>query len=192
MSSFSVQLGQTILSFKKNIDWKLGAEVAEDFLNKTSGLYKRAEIAGSLRRKEPIVHDIDIAVIPSIDSFSEWERAFRNRVAALGCTVLSMGDAICNFRFRDVQVNLFVCRDERYWGVLYMWATGPRGHTIGMNIKAEKKGFRMSPKGLFTRDKEIFIPTPTEEDIARVLDWKYKPPELRGKTTAGKNSFELP
>lgn len=174
------------LSDKKNIDWKLGIEIARDFLEKTDQLYSRAEIAGSLRRMEPIVHDIDVAIIPAFEDFASWERALRERVVAIGGKVITTGDVICNVKFRDVQVNLFVCTNQDYWGVLYMWATGPKGHTIGMNIKAEKMGFRMSPKGLFTRDKEIFVPTPTEEDVARVLGWKYKAPESRGKSSGDK------
>ncbi len=27
------------------------------------------------------------------------------------------------------------------------------------------------------------IPTPTEEDVGRILNWEYKPPQLRGKRT---------
>lgn len=170
------------LSSKKNINSKLGMEIAQDFLQRTKDLYARIEIAGSLRRKESFVHDIDFAVIPAGHNFSSWERELKNRVAEIDGSVISVGDTICNLRYRDVQVNLFVCADEKYWGVLYMWATGPKGHTIGMNIKAEKKGLHMSPKGIYTTESiPTLIPTPTEADVGKVLDWKYKPPELRGK-----------
>jgi hypothetical protein len=27
------------------------------------------------------------------------------------------------------------------------------------------------------------VPAPTELDVARILSWKYKPPETRGKDT---------
>ncbi|MGI0090577.1 MAG: hypothetical protein ACREBS_02605 [Nitrososphaerales archaeon] len=170
------------MSFKKNIDSKVGMEIALDFLRKTEDLYERVEIAGSLRRKEPIIHDIDYAVIPKGGSVLAWEAELKKRVQEVGGSVVTVGDIICNLRFKGVQVNLFVCTDEAYWGVLYMWATGPKGHTIGMNIKAEKKGLHLSPKGLFTKEEvPKLIPTPTEEDVGKILDWKYKPPESRGK-----------
>jgi DNA polymerase/3'-5' exonuclease PolX len=160
-------------------------EIAQDFIEKTRDLYTRAEIAGSLRRKEPIVHDIDLAVMPnSTADFGAWGKTLRKRVSEIGGSVVTLGDVICNIRYRDVQVNLFVCMNENYWGLLFMWATGPKGHTIGMNIKAEKKGLHNTPKGLFTRGPDPkLIPTPTEEDVGKILDWKYKPPETRGKDT---------
>jgi DNA polymerase/3'-5' exonuclease PolX len=170
------------LSFKKEIPYSDGLEIALNFLEKTQDLFRRAEIAGSLRRKESIVHDIDLAVIPKTKDFGAWESDLKKRVSEIGGSVITLGDVICNFRYRNVQLNLFVCLDESYWGVLFMWATGPKGHTIGMNIKAEKKRLHMSPKGLYTRDDfPKFIPTPTEQDVAKVLDWNFKPPEARGK-----------
>jgi DNA polymerase/3'-5' exonuclease PolX len=170
------------LSFKKDIPYSVGLEIALNFLEKTRELFRRAEIAGSLRRKEAIVRDIDLAVMPKTKDFGAWESELKKRVAEIGGSVISLGDVICNLRYKDVQLNLFVCLDESYWGVLFMWATGPKGHTIGMNIKAEKKRLRMSPKGLYTRDDfPRLIPTPTEQDVAKVLDWKFKPPEARGK-----------
>ena len=175
------------MSFKKEIDYQTGMEIAQDFIHKTKDLYTRCEVAGSLRRKEPTVHDIDFAVMPKKEGFSAWERDLKRRVAEIGGSSITTGDVICNLRYRSVQVNLFVCTNEQYWGVLYMWATGPKGHTIGMNIKAEKKGLHMSPKGIYTKGAiPNLIPTPSEEDVGRVLDWKYKPPESRGKDSKDK------
>lgn len=71
-----------------------------------------------------------------------------------------------------------------------MWATGPKCHTIGMNIKASKKGNHMSSKGLFAKDKEPkLVPTPTKKGVSRILDWIYKPPETRGKNTKESDPF---
>ncbi len=89
---------------------------------------------------------------------------------------------ICDFLYREVQVNLFVCPSEDSWGVTLMWATGPKGHTIGMTIKAQKKNLLYNSQGIWTREASPrLIPAKTEHEVARVLDWKYKPPELRGK-----------
>ncbi len=180
------------MSFKKNIDWKIGNEIAHDFLEKTRDLYERVEIAGSLRRKEPVIHDLDFAVIPKGESVLAWEDEVNKRVKEIGGKPISVGDVICNFHYRGVQVNLFVCTNKDYWGVLFMWATGPKGHTIGMNIKAEKKGLHLSPRGLFTTGEEPkLISTPTEEDVGKILDWKYKQPEERGKDTKKKKEDEM-
>lgn len=145
-------------------------------------LYKRCEIGGSIRRKEAVVHDIDFAVIPSDNDFSEWKEKVKRRVESFGGKVLSFGETISDFSYRGVQVNLFLCPSEESWGITLMWATGPKGHTIGMNIKARNKGLLVNSQGIFTRDNPPKqIPVLTEEDVGKVLGWRCKPPEARGK-----------
>jgi DNA polymerase/3'-5' exonuclease PolX len=179
--------GGTRISLKKNLDPGFAMEVATDFLDKTRELYKKAEIAGSLRRKEKVVHDVDFAVIPGIENYSLWKEKISERVVTVGGTPKILGEVICDLLYRGVQVNLFICPNEDSWGVTLMWATGPKGHTIGMTIKAQKKNLLYNSQGVWTREEQPkLIPTGTEYDVARVLDWKYKPPELRGKGSSKK------
>lgn len=169
-------------SYKKKLDYNSASLIAEEFLEKTRDLYWRAEIAGSLRRKESFVHDIDFAVMPNTPDFSAWSDSVRKSVSDIGGVVISLGDVICNLRFKNVQINLFVSTNEDTWGVVLMWATGPKGHTIGLTIKARDKGLNYSSKGIFVRDHPgELVPARTEMDVARILGWKYKPPESRGK-----------
>jgi DNA polymerase/3'-5' exonuclease PolX len=170
------------LSQKKDLDPKLAMDIALDFLEKTKDLYRRSEIAGSLRRKEPVVHDVDFAVIPSDENFSAWKEKVKTRVESIGGRVIVFGETIADFIYRGVQVNLFLCPGDESWGITLMWATGPKGHTIGMNIKARNKGLLANSRGIWTKDDPPKqIPTPSEEEVGRVLGWKYKPPESRGK-----------
>ena len=169
------------MSQKKDLAPDEAREIAEDFLKKTHDLYKKSEIAGSIRRKAPVVHDIDFAVIPSDEDFGAWKEKVKKRVEAIGGKVISFGETISDFSYRGVQVNLFLCPSEESWGITLMWATGPKGHTIGMNIKARNKGLLANSRGIYTRETPPrLIPTPTEQDVGRVLGWKYKPPETRG------------
>ena len=172
------------MSFKKDLDRKVAAEIANDFLRKTKGLYNRSELAGSLRRKEPLVHDIDFAAIPKGDDFGVWSEKVKKRVTSIGGRVISFGKVICNFRYRDAQVNLFLCLNEDAWGVTLMWATGPKGHTIGMTIKARNKGLIINSTGIWTREEPPrLVGARTEEEVGAILGWKYKPPEARGKSS---------
>ena len=171
---------------KKNIEYAQALEIAKEFLEKTRDLYGKAEIAGSLRRKEIVVHDIDFAVMPSIADVPLWKEKLEERTKQIGAIMNSFGETICDLTFKDSQVNLFLCKDEDTWGVVLMWATGPKGHTIGLTIKAQNKGLTYSMKGIFTRENPPkLVPARTEEDIARILDWKFKPPEARGKSGGG-------
>ena len=171
-------------------------EIAVDFQSKTEDLYSKCLLAGSIRRKEPTVHDIDFAVIPKGRSFGVWKDSVISRVQEIGGSVVTFGEVISNFRYGGAQVNLFICSNPDAWGVTQMWATGPKGHTIGMTIKARDKGLVINSKGLWTREvPPRLIRTKTEEEVGRLLGWKYKPPEERGKggkKNAGLNDRFMP
>ena len=178
-----------IMSFKRNLTHKVATEIANDFLEKTKEFYARAEIGGSLRRKETIVHDIDFAVIPSMGDRELWKKSLTDKIKRIGGQMISFGEIICNIHYQDVQINLFLGAEET-WGCTLMWATGPKGHTIGMTIKAQKKNLLFNSTGIWTRDNPPrLVGGKTEEEIAEILDWEYKPPELRGKSTSAGESF---
>ena len=180
------------LSFKKDLRLDDARGIAADFLSRTKDLYKRYLLARSVRRKEPIVHDIDFAVIPKGRAFGPWKAKVVKRMTEIGGRVTSFGETISNFVYRGVQVNLFICLNGDAWGVTQMWATGPKGHTIGMTIKARDRGLIINSKGLWTRDEPPkLIKTSTEKDVGRLLGWKYKPPEERGMGEKRERTFEL-
>jgi DNA polymerase/3'-5' exonuclease PolX len=175
---------------KKDLDPTFAMSVAEDFLRKTKDLYRRSEIAGSLRRDEPVVHDIDIAVIPKGADFDVWKGKVMKRVTEIGGKVISFGAVISNFLYDGVQVNLFFCPGADSWGATFMWATGPKGHTIGMTIKARGKGLLINSTGIWTREEPPrLVAAGTEHDVGRILGWKFKPPEDRGKVMKKESSF---
>jgi len=178
------------LSFKKDMRLEDARIVALDFLEKTKDLYKKSLLAGSIRRRAPTVHDIDFAVVPRRKDFAKWRDMVTRRVEEIGGLVVTFGDVIANIRYRGVQVNLFLCLNEGAWGVTQMWATGPKGHTIGMTIKARDRGFVINSKGLWTRgEPPKLVPARTEEEVGKLLGWKYKPPEARGKAGRADNGF---
>ena len=179
------------MSFKKDLRLEDATKVARDFEAKTRDLYKKCLLAGSIRRKEPVVHDVDFAVIPKGKSFGVWKGQVTKRVVGIGGRVTSFGETISNFIYRGVQVNLFLCLDEDAWGVTQMWATGPKGHTIGMTIKARERGMVINSRGLWTRDEPPkLVRARTEEEVGRLLGWKFKPAEARGKGEKTSGKFE--
>ncbi len=178
------------MSFKKDIRLEDAQKIAIEFLSRTKDLYKKCLIAGSIRRREPVVHDIDFAVIPKGKSFGVWMDGVSRRVIEIGGKMISFGETIANFRYMGAQVNLFLCLNGDAWGVTQMWATGPKGHTIGMTIKARDKGLVINSRGLWTRDEPPrLIKTKTEADVGRILGWKFKPPEARGKGSKRDSAF---
>ncbi|MDA4132392.1 MAG: hypothetical protein OK454_04610 [Thaumarchaeota archaeon] len=175
---------------KKDLDPSFAMSVAQDFLGRTKDLYRRSAVAGSLRRKAPVVHDIDFAVIPKGADYNAWKDKVTKRVREIGGSVITFGAVISNFLYKGIQVNLFICPSPDSWGVTYMWATGPKGHTIGMTIKARNKGMLINSQGIWTRkEPPELIAARTEVDVGRILDWKFKPPEERGKAAKKERSF---
>ena len=152
------------MSYKREIRLDDARVIASDFLARTKDLYERHLLAGSIRRKEPVVHDIDFAVIPKGKDFVPWKDEVVERVKQMGGMVTSFGETISNFVYRGAQINLFLCLNADAWGVTLMWATGPKGHTIGMTIKARDRGLVINSKGLWPRvDPPKLIKTKTEE-----------------------------
>lgn len=175
------------MSLKRDLEPKFAKKIADDFLAKTKDLYARVELAGSLRRKAPVVHDVDFAVIPKGDDFAKWREEVKERVQEMGGSTIVFGEQISDFLYKSVQVNLFLCPGQASWGVTLMWATGPKGHTIGMTIKARDKGLLINSKGIWTRDEPPkLVPARTEHEVGKILGWKYKPPETRGIDTKKK------
>ncbi len=178
------------MSLKRDLQLGEAERIGVDFLARTNDLYSKALLAGSIRRREPIVHDIDFAVVPKGRDFVLWKAEVTKRVKEIGGQIISFGEVISNFRYRGAQVNLFLCLNKDAWGVTQMWATGPKGHTIGMTIKARDKELIINSKGLWTReDPPRLIRTRTEQEVGRLLGWKYKPPEARGKDSKPRPSY---
>lgn len=179
------------MSFKKDIELKVGEEIALDFQARTRDLYRRCVLAGSIRRREPVVHDVDFAVIPKDASYWAWKGKVASRISGIGGSVITLGETIAGFSYRGAQVNLFLCPDADSWGVTLMWATGPKGHTIGMTYKARAKGLIINSRGLWTRDEPSRrVRARTEEEVGTLLGWKFKPPEARGKSEKPNQVFD--
>jgi len=162
------------MSKKTEIPLADGEKTARDFIDLTKDFYSRIEIGGSIRRKRPIVHDIDLCAIPA-KPVSEYEQT----VTKVGGKLIRFGGSYATIEFHGAQINVLFSTPET-WGAGLMWSTGPTGHTIGIEIKAENLGYKFNRTEIRKRSDDSLVPTPTEEDIARLLNWGYKPPELRG------------
>jgi DNA polymerase/3'-5' exonuclease PolX len=171
------------LSKKTEIALADGEKIAKEFIELTSDFYERVEVGGSIRRRSPIVHDIDICAIAR-KPVAEYENAVKN----VGGKIIRFGGEYATILFQNTQINVLFSTVET-WGAGMMWSTGPTGHTIGMNIKADKLGYKFNRTGIRRRSDESLVPTPTEQDIARLLHWDYKPPEMRGIGDKRKNKM---
>jgi DNA polymerase (family 10) len=131
--------------------------------------------AGSVRRQEPTVGDIDILCTSSdpgavIGAFTRWERA--EAVLAEGETKASV------WLSGGLQIDLRVLPAHLY-GNLLQHFTGSREHNIQLRELAVRKNLRVSENGIVDLTDGITTTCRTEEEVYARLGLPYIPPELR-------------
>ena len=164
---------QSKKSEKKPLSYVLPvAEKIKKSLQKLKQVEK-AEITGSLRRRKPLVHDIDILAAtkenePVMNFFTGL--SIVKRVLAKGNTKSSI------ITDKGLQADLRLVDKERFGSAL-LYFTGSKEHNIMLRRAAIKKGYKLSEYGLFRGDK--LIASKTEKEIYEKLGLEYLPPEKR-------------
>jgi DNA polymerase (family X) len=131
--------------------------------------------AGSVRRQEPTVGDVDIVCTSAnaeavIASFTAWERA--EAVLAEGPTKASIWLA------GGLQIDLRVLPAHLY-GNLLQHFTGSREHNIQFREIAARKNLRVSENGIVDLSDGRTIACRTEEEVYATIGLGYVPPEMR-------------
>ena len=150
-------------------------EFADSLIKQLKNLKEadKIEVAGSLRRRQETIGDIDILVTakkPEIvmDSFTQLPEV--RRVLAKGETKSSV---ILN---NNMQSDLRVLNPDEFGSALHYF-TGNKQHNIKIRELAIKKGLKVSEYGLFKGDKKIA--GKVEKELFDALGLQYIPPELR-------------
>jgi DNA polymerase (family 10) len=131
--------------------------------------------AGSVRRNEPLVGDIDIVCTSDepaavIAAFVGWERA--EAVLAEGNTKASIWLA------GGLQIDLRVLPSALY-GNLLQHFTGSREHNIQLRELAVRKNLRVSENGILDVTGGRTIACRTEAEVYAALGLMEIPPEMR-------------
>lgn len=135
----------------------------------------RLTVAGSARRREVTVGDIDIictsAQAAEVTShFANWERA--EAVLAEGPTKTSI------WLNGGLQIDLRVLPEHLY-GNLLQHFTGSREHNIKVREHAVRKNLRVSENGILNLESGDVYTSMDEEGVYAALGMQYIPPELR-------------
>lgn len=143
----------------------------------------RLTFAGSLRRQEVTVGDIDLICTSAragevTSHFSGWERA--EAVLAEGPTKSSI------WLPGGLQIDLRVLPDHLY-GNLLQHFTGSREHNIKLREHAVRKGLRVSENGILNLETGDVVTCSEEAGVYEALGMQYVPPELR----SGLDEIEL-
>tara|TARA_R110000737_G_scaffold2923_14_gene9725 strand:+ start:52135 stop:53910 length:1776 start_codon:yes stop_codon:yes gene_type:complete len=152
---------------------------------------QRVQYAGSLRRGEETIGDIDILIAttdPDAAKESFTTMPGVTRVLASGDTKSSVRFALssANERFKDlstpaeIQIDLRIVPEES-WGAALAYFTGSKDHNVALRKLAIKQGMTLNEYGLFKNsdDRGDPIACHTEEAIYLALGIAFVPPTLR-------------
>ncbi len=148
---------------------------AEEFVNymKKLKFVKKCEYAGSLRRRQETIGDIDILAIGSDSKKMSKHFLAYPKVK----NVLAKGDTKSSVVIEgEIQVDFRVV-DETSFGAALYYFTGSKQHHIQTRTMALKKGLKINEYGVFKGEKNIA--SKSEEDVFKAIGLPYIPPEIR-------------
>ena len=143
----------------------------------------RAEVAGSIRRRKPMVNDIDIVVQPKPQCWVQIIKEIRHEFDAI---TEKQGEKLATlyvpFASKQGQGHLEVDlyrASHSTWGILLLIRTGSAEHNIYLCNLAIRKGYRLAySKGLLNEKGDV-IASKTERDVFQALGLEYIPPHDR-------------
>jgi len=137
--------------------------------------------AGSLRRGQETVGDLDLLITGDCCSDPQQRAAVLERVVKLPgiADVLAQGDNKVSFRLRSgMQVDVRLLPRESY-GAALQYFTGSKAHNIALRQRAMKMGYTLNEYALTRVDNGEFVAGQTEEAIYDRLGLDFIAPELR-------------
>lgn len=161
--------GRTIIS--------IADSVAQDFLGFLKSLpgVTQAEVAGSTRRMQETIGDIDL-VVAAVDPAAVIEvfvcHPQTGSILARGETKVSIITII------GLQVDLIVVQPDQFWSALHHF-TGSKEHNVRLRELARHEGLKINEYGVFRASDNERLPVTGEADIYRHLNMVYIPPEMR-------------
>lgn len=139
-------------------------------------LVDRADLAGSIRRGQETVGDIDLLI--SLRKGRNGEEALREfvKLPAIKRT-LALGGTLASVIIEgNLHVDVRAVPEESYGAALQHF-TGSKQHSVHLRTIAQKRGLKINEYGVFRGEKRIG--GENEEDTYRALGMKMPPPELR-------------
>ncbi|MBI4457367.1 DNA polymerase/3'-5' exonuclease PolX [Candidatus Uhrbacteria bacterium] len=144
----------------------------EEELRRVSGV-KHAVVAGSIRRRQETIGDIDILV-----TTSQPEKVMAVFVGFPEVAeVLEHGPTKTTVRLQNgCQADVRVIADESF-GAALQYFTGSKEHNVVVRKMAIAKGLKLNEYGIWRGRKRLAAKT--EEDVYKVLGLSAMPPEIR-------------
>jgi DNA polymerase (family 10) len=136
----------------------------------------QVEIAGSVRRWNEIINDLDL--VASSSKPAEVSRFFLKMPYV--CSIIAQGDTKTSVRLETLGLNvdLRVVKPVEFASALHHF-TGSKEHNVVMRGHAKKRGFKINEYGIFKEDTEKAITIKSERELFDFFHMDYIPPEMR-------------
>lgn len=186
LKGFGAKTEQTILqgiplaaSASERLLWVEADQIARAVLAhlETCPGIRKIEMAGSYRRGQETVGDLDVVVVaenadPVMDRLGQF--ADVSEVLVRGSTKMSVRTG------RGLQIDLRVVPEESF-GAALQYFTGSKQHNVELRGLAKKQGLKINEYGVFRSENggDHYVAGATEQDVYATLDLPLFPPELR-------------
>ena len=150
-------------------------KIADVVIKRLSPYCQRIEVAGSIRRRKAIVHDIDLVLIPS----DAWNLEGEVLAMARPFQPKMSGEKLKRFDYKGAQIDLYFASPET-WATLLLIRTGSKESNIRLCSRAKDMGWHLaaSGDGLFNETGKR-IAGDTELSIYNALGLRWQEPSER-------------
>ncbi len=156
------------------MELEFAQKTAAELMAELSPAAKKMEAVGSVRRQRPIVHDIDLLIIPKNQGLLD------TKLREMGCHF--GGPKIRRLVYpRDMgaSVDIYIATPET-WATLLLIRTGSTRHNVYLCKRARARGWQLKADGQgLVDDLGKRVAGDTEESIFTALGLPFKPPEER-------------
>jgi len=169
---------------EKTIELAQARRWADKIAAELAPFCEKIEIAGSIRRRRPEVHDIDLVILTDKQAAVN-ARLSRNAVDAEACgprhTMVRLANGVLVDAYFAGYHQQDFFRDDpcsTNWGSVLLCRTGPKEYNVRLAQRARARGMRwVLGAGIYSEGR--LVASDTEQDIYRVLALPYARPEDR-------------
>jgi hypothetical protein len=148
--------------------------IAEQIIRILQPQCDRIQIAGSIRRRRPTVHDIDIVTLPTPTPLDNITTTLSNHY-----TIKANGPKVKRLLANNIQADIYITTPDT-WTTTLLIRTGSKENNIRLCTIARSKGLQLHANGDGLTDQGgNTIPCHTEEAIYHALGIPYQEPHQR-------------
>lgn len=157
--------------------------IAKTWVDWLAPACERVEIAGSVRREKPEVHDIEICLIPKSGVINPLEMKLVELAETRDFSFIKNGPKYKQLSLSDrINLDLFIVTPPAEWGVIFAIRTGPADFSHWIVTKKQQGG--ALPSDCQVKDGAVWrggkiITMPEESDFFDLLGFGFIQPQFR-------------